>query len=73
MSVCIIQIKVGHVDPRLMPQQNSYRGMHEVFPLVTADLNTLVCGIKYADFDRSVTELVQPVNTIFHTNSCLVV
>lgn len=68
-------IEVGHVNPRLVPQQNSYRAMREVFPLVTADLSTLVCGIKYADCNGSVKELVQisAVNTIFHTDACLVV
>lgn len=75
MSGCIIQIKVGHVDPRLMRQQNSYRAMLEVFPLVIADISTIVCGIKYADCDGSFKELAQisAVNTIFRTNACLVV
>jgi hypothetical protein len=58
-----------------MPQQNNYRAMREAFPLVIADLNTLVCGIKYADCDGSFKELVQisAVTTIFHTRACLVV
>jgi hypothetical protein len=58
-----------------MPQQNSYRAMHDVFPFVIADLNSLVCGVKYADCDGSVKELVQisAMNTISHTNAFLVV
>jgi len=58
-----------------MPQQNSYRAMLEVFPLMIADINTFVCGIKYADCDASVKELVQisAVNVIFYTNACLMV
>jgi hypothetical protein len=58
-----------------MPQHIIYMAMHDVFPFVIAYLNTMVCGVKYADCDGCIKELLQisTVSTIFHTDVFIVV